>query len=120
MVERELTYVDYDGTKRTETFRFNLSKAELAEWELSVNGGLEKKLKNIIEKVNGPEIISTFKELIMKSYGEKSADGRTFEKSEELTKSFMQTEAYSDLFMELITNPDKAAEFVNGVISKIE
>ena len=38
-------------------------------------------------------------------------------KSEEISRDFMETEAYDQLFMELITDPKKAAAFVNGVIS---
>ena len=64
-------------------------------------------------------LIDLFKDLILRSYGEKSADGRRFIKSKELSTAFSQTEAYSELFMELVTDAEKAAEFVNGITPAI-
>ena len=40
-------------------------------------------------------------------------------KSEEISNGFAQTEAYSQLFMELATDADAAAAFVNGIIPNI-
>ena len=116
MLKKTMTYTDYNGTERTEDFYFNLSKAELMEMELSVNGGLAEMLQNIVNAQDSPAIIKTFKEIILKAYGRKTPDGRGFEKSEELSRAFSQTEAYSDLFMLLATNAEEAAKFVNGIV----
>lgn len=116
MLKKTMTYIDYNGTERTEDFYFNLSKAELMEMELSVNGGLAEMLQNIVNAQDSPAIIKTFKEIILKAYGRKTPDGRGFEKSEELSRAFSQTEAYSDLFMLLATNAEEAAKFVNGIV----
>lgn len=116
MIKKTINYVDYNGTERTEDFYFNLSKAEVSEMELSVDGGLSQMLERIVASKDNKEIIRMFKKIILKAYGEKSADGKRFVKSEELATAFSQTEAYSELFMELATNEDKAAEFVNGII----
>ena len=116
MLKKTMTYTDYNGTERTEDFYFNLSKAELMEMELSVNGGLAEMLQNIVNAQDSPAIVKTFKEIILKAYGRKTPDGRGFEKSEELSRAFSETEAYSDLFMLLATNADEAAKFVNGLI----
>lgn len=116
MFTKKIPYTDYRGVKRTEEFFFNLNKAELAEMELSITGGLHDTLKKIVETEDIPQIVKIFKQLILKSYGEISADGKRFIKSEELSEAFSQTEAYSELFMELVQNPDAAAAFVNGVI----
>jgi len=115
MLKKTITYVDYNDVERKEDFYFNLSKAELAEMELSTTGGLST-LKKIISAQDTPSIIKIFKELILKAYGEKSADGKRFVKSEELSRDFSQTEAYSVLFMELASKSDEAANFVNGII----
>jgi hypothetical protein len=118
MFKKSIAYVDYDGNERNETFYFNLSKAELAEMELSTEGGLEKLIQKIVEEKDGKKIIELFKTVILKSYGEKSADGRRFVKSQELSESFSQTEAYVELFMELSTSADAASAFFNGIVPK--
>lgn len=115
MIKKTITYTDYDGNQRTEDFYFNLTKAELTEMDLSEQGGLIKFIETIIAEQNNKVIVEKFKELIIKSYGKKSPDGRKFIKNKELTDDFVQTEAYSDLFMELASNAEAAAAFVNGI-----
>ena len=116
MLKKTITYTDYNGTERKEDFYFNLSKAEVMEMEMSTSGGLAQMINKIIETQDSPAIIKIFKDLILKAYGEKSPDGKRFIKSEELSTEFSQTEAYSQLFMELATDADAAAKFVNGIV----
>ena len=116
MLKKIITYTDYNGVGRTEPFYFNLSKAELMEMELGVTGGMTEMLDKIIAAKDAPSLMKTFKEMIMKAYGVKSDDGKRLIKSEELSIAFTQTEAYSVLFMELITDDKAAADFVNGII----
>lgn len=118
MYTKKMTYTDFNGVERTETFCFNLTKAEIAEMELTTDGGLQDRLQGIIDSKNQAEIVRQFKKIILLAYGEKSADGRFFEKSEEISKRFASTQAYSDLFMELSTNTDEATAFVNQIIPK--
>lgn len=115
MLKKTITYTDYNGTERKEDFYFNLSKAEVMEMEMSTSGGLAQMINKIIEAQDSPAIIKIFKDLILKAYGEKSPDGKRFIKSHELSEAFAQTEAYSNLFMELATDADAAAKFVNGI-----
>ena len=115
MLKKTITYTDYNGTERKEDFYFNLSKAEVMEMEMSTSGGLAQMINKIIETQDSPAIIKIFKDLILKAYGEKSPDGKRFIKSHELSEAFAQTEAYSNLFMELATDADAAAKFVNGI-----
>lgn len=116
MLKKAITYVDYNGVERTESFYFNLSKAELIEMEYGTVGTFTSMIQNIIDAQDEPELIKLFKSLILKSYGKKSADGRRFEKSEEISKDFSETEAYVILFMELARDSKAASEFVNGLI----
>lgn len=116
MLKKTISYTDYDGIKREEDFYFNLSKAELTEMEMVTEGGLQKKIERITKSRNGKEIIDLFKDIILRSYGEKSDDGRRFIKSKELSEAFSQTEAYTELFMELATDADAAGAFINGII----
>ena len=118
MLKKSITYVDYNDEERTEDFYFNLTSAELSEMELSTDGGLGEYIKKIVSAKDMPSIIKVFKNLLLKSYGEKSADGRRFIKSEELSTAFSQTEAYSQLFMELATDDKAASEFINGIVPK--
>ena len=116
MYRKTMTYTDYNGEERTEDFYFNLTKAEITEMELLTEGGLKEKIERITKAKDVPEIIKLFKELIMKAYGIKSPDGKRFIKTEKLSEEFSQTEAYSDLFIELATNSGAASEFVNGIM----
>lgn len=116
MLKKTITYTDYNGTERTEDFYFNLSKAEIMEMEMGTSGGLAEMIQRIVAAQDAPAIIKIFKDLVLKAYGEKSADGKKFIKSEELSIGFSQTEAYSILFMELATDADAAAKFVNGIV----
>lgn len=118
MIKKTIKYVDYNGNEREEDFYFNLSKAELVEMRFSKQGGLEEYIKKIIDANDQNELIQLFKDLVLKAYGKKSDDGRRFIKSEEIREDFVQTEAYSNLFMDLATNADAASEFVNGIVPK--
>ena len=118
MFKKTITYPDYNGELLTKDFLFNLSEAETMEMELSVAGGLSEYMTRIVNAKDRPAIVAAFKELILKTYGEKSPDGEKFVKSNEISIAFSQTEAYSQLFMELATDDIKAAEFVNGLTPK--
>ncbi len=121
MIKKTMTYIDYNGLERTEDFLFNLSTAEVLEWETSISGGLSEFIKKVSNTQDGPALMELFKKLITKSYGEKSADGKRFMKIDPATgrplyEAFCETEAFSQLYMELATNAEKAAEFVNGIL----
>lgn len=116
MLKKLIKYTDYDGRERSENFYFYMSKAELMEMELGTVGGMQNLIQLIIDKQDIPKIMEAFKTIILKAYGEKSADGRRFVKSKELSEAFSQTEAYSNLYMELITDADAAAVFINGIV----
>ena len=120
MLKKTFTYTDYNGVERTEDHYFNLSKAELMEMELSTTGGLAEMINKIVAAQDAPAIVKVFKELVLKAYGQKSADGRRFIKSKEIADEFSQTEAYSQLFMELATDADAAARFVNGIVPPMD
>lgn len=116
MLKKTIKYTDFNGTSREEDFYFNLTKAEVMEMQMSESGGLAEMIQKIVSAQDAPSIIKVFKDLVLKAYGEKSNDGRRFIKNDEIRDGFAQTEAYSILFMELATDADKAAEFVNGIV----
>jgi hypothetical protein len=116
MLKKTMTYTDYNGETRKEDFYFNMTRAEVTEMELSIEGGLSDMIKRVTEAKDVPAIMKIFKDLVLKAYGQKSPDGKRFIKSKELSEEFAQTEAYSDLFMELATDSTAAAAFVNGIM----
>lgn len=119
MYKKTITYEDFNGEKHTDDFYFNMSKAEIMELNFDAkNGNLEGWVKQLIKETNTKEIKDLFKKIILSSYGEKSLDGMRFIKSKEKAEEFSQTDAYSELFTELLSDTDKFVEFVNGIVPK--
>lgn len=116
MYTKRMSYKDYDGNNREEDFRFNFTKAELVEMEMTTSGGLQTMIQGIIDAQDRAELIKIFKRLILDSYGVKSPDGKRFIKNEQLKEEFSQTEAYSQLFILLSSNDEEAAKFINGIM----
>ena len=118
MYKETVKYIDYNGVERTEDVYFNLSKAELMEMQLSTAGGFDAMINKLIKAQDQPTLVKVFKDIILKSYGVPSPDGRRFVKTKELVEEFTQTEAYSDLYMKFITDSEAAAKFINGIMPK--
>ena len=119
MYLKNIKYVDYDGVEREETFYFNLSKAEITEMELGTAGGLTAILEKLVKSPNTPALAKMYKDLILKSYGEKSDDGRYFRKVSDtgvpLNIAFSQSMAYSEIYMNMLNSRDAAFEFIRGI-----
>lgn len=116
MLSKEMTYVDYNGVEKTETFYFNLTRAEIIEMEVTYPGGLAEEMERSMKSKDPVKLFKLFKELIGASYGEKSPDGRRFVKSPELSQAFFETPAYDQLYMQMTTDEKFAAEFVKGIL----
>jgi hypothetical protein len=115
VLKRDITFEDLDGNTVTDTFYFNLNKLELVEIEAET-GGLSEMLMQIVEEKDVSAIVDVFKKIILLAYGERSADGRTFRKNQQIRDDFANTDAFSELFIELATNADKAVEFIRGIV----
>ena len=116
MLKKTISYTDYDGNQRTEDFYFNLSKAEITEMELSMEGGMRAYIQRIIAAKSQLELVKLFKDVVLKSYGKKSADGRLFMKNDAIRAEFEAHPAYSMIYMDLETDEAKASAFVNGIM----
>ena len=116
MLKKTITFTDYNGNERTETFYFNLNKSEIAKMEMGIKGGFAENVQRIVDAQDGPAIIEIFEDIIKKSFGVKTPDGRGFLKRASDLEDFMATEAYSQLYMELATDAKAAAEFINGIV----
>lgn len=110
------TYTDYNGIERTEDFFFNLNKGEIMDLEMGINGGLSESLNRLIQAQDGASILKIIKDIVKKAYGVKSLDGKRFVKKDELLEEFIQTEAFSNIYVRLATDADEAAKFINGII----
>lgn len=120
MLKKTVTYTDYNGVERTEDFYFNLTRSELMEMHLTTEGGMDEKINNIIKAKSQPELEKLFKEILLKSYGKKSPDGRLFMKNDEIRAEFEASPVYDELYMKLFTDENAAADFVNGVIPQVQ
>lgn len=120
MLKKTQTYTDYDGNERTEDLYFNLTKAEVVELNMVTTGGLEKTIDKMSSEQDMKSLYIMFKDIILRSYGEKSLDGKRFIKSKEISEAFSQTEAFSDLILELLGDAKKAADFINAVLPKVD
>ena len=120
MLKKPITYVDYDGNQRTENHWFNLDEAEILELQVRYPGGMSAMLQKMVDELDGAKILATIKEIIMLAYGEKSLDGKYFEKSHEKSVRFTQSRAYSALLMELYRDANAAADFMNKIIPQVD
>ncbi len=120
MLKKTITFTDYDGNERKEDFYFNLSSAEIMTWEYGVTGGMTKVIEQMVNTQDTGRIMAMFKEIVMMAYGEKSTDGKRFIKTgpdgRRLAEQFIETEAYSVLFLELLSDPQKFADFIAAII----
>ena len=120
MLKKTVTYTDYNGVERTEDFYFNLTRSELMEMHLTTEGGMDEKINSIIKAKSQRELEKLFKEILLKSYGKKSQDGRLFMKNDEIRAEFEASPVYDELYMKLFTDENAAADFVNGVIPQVQ
>lgn len=120
MLTKTITYTDFLGNERTEDFNFHLSETEIMDMQLTTEGGLDKIVDRIVKSKDQPEMIKLFKELVLVSYGEISADGRRFDKSPEIKKNFQQSAAFNKFYVDLLTSDEDAAAFVNAILPNID
>lgn len=119
----KMKYTDFDGNVREEELRFNLTQAELLEWELTTEGGMQKLLETIVAEKDKVKLAEMFRTIILKAYGVKSADGKRFAKiidGHRVSEDFAQTQAYSDFMMSLFTDPQKQIDFVNAIVPQVQ
>lgn len=102
MLKKNIKYTDFNGNQVSEDYYFNLTKAELTEMEMSIQGGFSTHLEHVMNTRDMPALMDFFKLFIVKSYGEKSADGKYFRKDGNMAHDFTCSAAYDSLFNELL------------------
>lgn len=119
MLIQPITYTDYNGETHTENFYFNLTRSELIEMDAMLPGGMENTFNLIKDKNDVPALMQAFKTILLKSYGIKHADGKRFEKSEEIYRAFEQSPAYDEFFMSLVQDDGTmSSAFIKGILPK--
>ena len=116
MIKKTVTYKDYNGVERTEPFYFHYTEAELLDMEMSTEGGFAERVKRIIDAKDQTSLLKVIKQFVLDAYGVKSEDGRRFIKNAEVKEAFVECPAYSEIYMDLLSDDKIAAEFVNGVV----
>lgn len=121
MLKKTIKYINYNGEEVSEDFYFNLTKTELDDMNASAEGGLDLMIQQIVDSKSVKKIWKLFKTIVLKAYGEKSSDGKHFNKSKKISKAFACTPAY-DVLMQGFFNDDgtAAAEFMEGIVPTIE
>lgn len=116
MLRKEVKYKDFDGNDRKDVLWFHLNEVEITEMDLETSGGLVKYMESIIDTNDANQLITIFKDLLIRSYGERSMDGKHFYKDDKIRNEFVSSAAYPVLYMEMVSDADKAVEFINGIV----
>lgn len=116
MLRKEVKYKDFDGNDRKDVLWFHLNEVEITEMDLETSGGLVKYMESIIDTNDVNQLITIFKDLLIRSYGERSMDGKHFYKDDKIRNEFVSSAAYPVLYMEMVSDADKAVEFINGIV----
>lgn len=116
MFKKTVTYKDYNDVERTETYHFHFSEAEILDMEMSVEGGFAERVQKIIDANDQTKLMKVIQKFVIDAYGVKSEDGKRFIKNEQVKTEFIESPAYSKIWMELVTNDQVAADFINNVI----
>lgn len=126
MLTKNITYTDLNGKERTDQYMFHMSKADVIrleaelstpeEFEDGSTTALERVINKFVETKNIHEIVMFFEDLIKRSFGVKSEDGRSFLKYLDASDAFMQSPAYDVLLIELLSNEQNAIAFFSAIL----
>lgn len=117
MNKETFEYEDFNGHKRTAEMYFNLTDIEVVDFSGRNPSQVTEDMETMVNTENIRGILAFIRDLINWSYGVKSEDGITFEKSPEITRKFVQSAYYSDWLFSLFENDAaKGIAFVKGVL----
>lgn len=118
MFKRTITYKDLDGNTFTEDFYFHYSTAEATELKAVFGENMQDRIQALIQTKNAKEVIHIFRGVIADSVGRKSANGKSFIKTDEFRDEFMGSDAYSEMLLWLLSDQNNMALLVNGLFPK--
>lgn len=117
MFKHNIEYVDFNGNERKEEFYFHLSLPEVTRLEAEIGTPIDQYAKTLTDNSDLKRLLDFLEKVILSAYGKKTSDGKSFHKSKELREEFENSQAYAELFEQLLTNPDLARKFGEGVIN---
>ena len=120
MIKKTMTYVDFNGETVVEDLYFNLNALEYTRLTARNGGDLDKRIAELVEKDDTEGIIALMEDLLLSSYGVKSEDGRRFVKTKQVREDFEYSQAYAELFVLLLTNPEETKKFGQGIASSAQ
>lgn len=117
MLKLPITYTDFNDVTKTEDFHFHMSVAELTNMGLATAGTTFGELvRRMTATGDTGAIMDAFKEVILRSVGQRSPEGDKFYKNERIQEDFVACGAYDALFLKLLTDTTEIIRFVNGVM----
>lgn len=116
MLTKTITYTDFNDNERTEDFYFHLSEREVMNLHTKYDGGLDGAMEAMVQANDIHEILTVLQEIILLSYGVKSADGKSFIKSDEVKQQFEYSAAFSELYLELLSDEQNAVDFIKNLL----
>jgi hypothetical protein len=118
MIKKTIQYNDLEGNNVVDDFYFHLSEVELVEMETEVEGGLQVRMRRMIDGQEQTKVMATLRDIVARAVGRKSPDGRRFMKDPDDKTPLLYSDAYSKLCVELLTDTQAAIEFFNGIVPK--
>lgn len=123
MLKKTINYTNFNDEPIKEDFYFNLTKTELMDMNMEEHGSMDEMLQRVIDTKDKKTIYNVFKNIVLMSYGVKSADGKRFMKKDpvdghRLADDFAETNAFDVLMFDLLSDDKKASDFVNGIMPK--
>ncbi len=120
MITKKIKYVDFNGTEREEEFLFNINKTEMYKFAKSVPGGMQKFLTDMVVAKDVFGMADMFQEIVLLAYGIKSDDGKRFMKSEEISRSFAESNAFEAFMDEILSNDNMAEQFIKDLLPNLD
>lgn len=115
MFKHTVKYKDFNGNDRKEELYFHLSLPEVTRLEAEIGGPLEEHIKGLQSDNKLDQLLAFLERMMLSSYGQKTSDGKTFFKSKEIREAFEYSNAYAELFEEMLTNPELSRKFGESV-----
>lgn len=111
MYSKTIEYVDFNGNERSDKLYFHLSLPEVTRIEAEIDNSLKDHITSLIANRDKKTLLDFLERIILTSYGERTQDGRTFKKNEQITSDFENSLAYAEFFEQIITEEGMAQSF---------
>lgn len=116
MVKKTIAYTDFNGVQRKDDFFFHMSLPEVTRLQASVSPEtFDEHILRIAKEGKEGAILQLLEKIILGAYGVKSPDGKSFIKTQEETRNFEYSQAYAELFEQLLLQPEEMRVFAEGI-----